>query len=74
VVEESCESVKQATDGLLQRMRRWPIGPEHRIEQTAERLEGLRAAHEAEVPEQRARLNDDQQAIASDMQDRSRAS
>lgn len=69
-VEESCESVKQAVDGLIQRMRDVAGQAKHRIDQTAERLEGLRAAHEAEVPEQRTRLNDDQHTIANDMRDR----
>jgi hypothetical protein len=69
-VEESGEGVKQAMDGLLQRMRDVADQAKHRIEQTAERLEGLRAAHEAEVPEQRARLEQDQHAVANDLRER----
>jgi chromosome segregation ATPase len=69
-VEDGCASVRQAMDGLVQRMRDIAGQATHRIDQTAERLDALRAAHEAEVPEHRARLDDDQQAIANDLRGR----
>jgi hypothetical protein len=70
IVEESCASVTQAMDGLLQRMRVVAGEARQRIDQTAERLDGLSAAHEAEIPEQRSLLVETQQAIIKDMRER----
>lgn len=69
-VEESSDRVKQALRGLLQRMRDIADQAKHRIDQTSERLEGLKAAHEAEVPEQRSRLIEEQQEIVSHLRER----
>jgi hypothetical protein len=69
-VSESGAIVRQATHELLQRMREVAAQAKVRIEQTAERLDGLRAAHEAEVPEQRARLLQEQQEIVVALRER----
>lgn len=69
-VEESSDGVKQALTGLLQRMREVADQAKHRIDQTSERLAGLQSAHEAEVPEQRARLTEEQQEIVARLRER----
>lgn len=69
-VEESGQGVKEALSGLLQRMREVVDQARHRIDQTAERLASLREAHEAEVPEQRARLSAEQQEIVTQLRER----
>jgi vacuolar-type H+-ATPase subunit I/STV1 len=69
-VEETSDGVKQALSSLLQQMRAVAEQAKARIDQTAERLAVLQAAHEAEVPEQRARLVEQQQEIVTHLRER----
>jgi predicted nucleic acid-binding Zn-ribbon protein len=69
-IEESGEGVQRATNDLLQRLRDVAEQAKDRIAQTAERLDGLRAAHEAGVPERRARVLEDHAAIVASLRER----
>ena len=69
-VSESSQGVKQALTDLLQRMRHVADQARQRIDQTSERLAGLQSAHETEVPEQRARLLEEQQEVLTDLRER----
>jgi len=69
-VEECGQNVKAALDGLLQKMREVAEQARRRIDQTSERLAGLREAHEAEVSEQRARLGEEQREVVAELRGR----
>jgi uncharacterized phage infection (PIP) family protein YhgE len=70
VVKESSDGVKQSLTDLLQRMRGVADQAKQRIDQTSERLAGLEAAHEREVPEQRALLLGEQQETLTHLRER----
>jgi methyl-accepting chemotaxis protein len=69
-VQEGGEEIRRLVEGLRRTMQEVADEATHRIEQTAERLDGLRSAHEAEVPEQRQRLHEEQKTIVAEMRER----
>lgn len=69
-VEESVQGVEQALGALGQRLQALADRGRQRIAQTALHLNELQSAHEAEVPQQRARLNEAQREICEEMRER----